>query len=462
MESTVTKQGISDRLKTQRAFFKTGATQSHAFRLSMLTFLRQAIEQHEEEIYDALEKDLNKGRLDTFTTEIGFVYGEISRMERTIRRMMTPRRVATPLLHFGSKSQLIHEPYGAVLVIAPWNYPFQLALSPVVGAIAAGNTITLKPSELTPNVSRVIASIFEKAFHPRFAAVVEGDAKVSEALLKEKFDYIFFTGSTRVGQIVLEAAAKHLTPVTLELGGKSPTIVHKDANLRLAAKRIAWGKWINAGQTCIAPDYLFVHESVREEFLGMLEEEAFKQYGNGVGVSSYVRIVNEAHFDRLTSYLEDGDVLFGGNAERESLKIAPTVLADVEANSAVMQEEIFGPILPVLAYREIEEVIEFVNDRDKPLALYLFTENEAVEKQVMRRISFGGGCVNDTIMHVAQHNLPFGGVGASGMGSYHGKYSFETFSHKKGIVKTTTRFDLPFRYMRSDANGKLMRYLLKG
>lgn len=460
METTMTETVLSERLQLQRHFFRTGATRSLAFRLSMLTFLRQAIETHEVAIYEALKQDLNKGQHDAFTTEIGFVYGEIQRMERQLRRLARPKRVATPLLHIGSKSEIQYEPYGNVLVIAPWNYPFQLALAPVIGAIAAGNTVVLKPSELTPNVSRVLREVFETAFHERFGIVIEGDAEVSSALLNERFDYIFFTGSTRVGKIVHQAAAKHLTPVTLELGGKSPTIVHKDADLRLAAKRIAWGKWLNAGQTCIAPDYVLIHEDVKERFLQLIEEEAFKQYGNGVGVSSYVKIVSDDHLNRLSNYLTQGTIEFGGQVDPETRKMAPTVMTGVVTDAPLMQDEIFGPILPVLTYREIEEVITFVNDRDKPLALYLFTENKAIEHRVLERISFGGGCVNDTLMHVAQHHLPFGGVGASGMGGYHGKYSFETFSHRKGIVKNTTAFDLPFRYMRTNSNSKWMRFLL--
>ncbi|MGA9232373.1 MAG: aldehyde dehydrogenase [Exiguobacterium oxidotolerans] len=460
MESTMTESNISNLVQTQRNFFKTGATRSVAFRLSMLTFLKQAIETHEEAIYEALKTDLNKGRQDAFTTEIGFVYGELARMEKKLRRLAKPKRVGTPLLHIGSKSDIHYEPYGNVLVIAPWNYPFQLAVAPIIGAIAAGNTVVLKPSELTPNVSRVLREVFETAFHERFGLVIEGDADVSSAVLEEKFDYIFFTGSTRVGKIVHQAAAKHLTPVTLELGGKSPTIVHRDANLKLAAKRIAWGKWLNAGQTCIAPDYVFVHEDVREEFLRLIEKEAFAQYGNGVGVNSYVKIVSDSHLDRLSGYLPQGEILFGGQVDAATRKMAPTVMTDVDPESPLMQEEIFGPILPVYSYREVEEVIRFINDRDKPLALYLFTESEAVQHRVLDRVSFGGGCINDTLMHVAQHNLPFGGVGGSGIGGYHGKFSFETFSHRKGVVNNTTKFDLPFRYMRSNTDSKWMRYLL--
>ncbi|WP_214845877.1 aldehyde dehydrogenase [Exiguobacterium sp. S90] len=460
MESTMTESTISNLVQTQRNFFKTGATRSVAFRLSMLTFLKQAIETHEEAIYEALKTDLNKGRQDAFTTEIGFVYGELARMEKKLRRLAKPKRVGTPLLHIGSKSDIHYEPYGNVLVIAPWNYPFQLAVAPIIGAIAAGNTVVLKPSELTPNVSRVLREVFETAFHERFGLVIEGDADVSSAVLEEKFDYIFFTGSTRVGKIVHQAAAKYLTPVTLELGGKSPTIVHRDANLKLAAKRIAWGKWLNAGQTCIAPDYVFVHEDVREEFLRLIEKEAFAQYGNGVGVNSYVKIVSDSHLDRLSGYLPQGEILFGGQVDAATRKMAPTVMTDVDPESPLMQEEIFGPILPVYSYREVEEVIRFINDRDKSLALYLFTESKAVQHRVLDRVSFGGGCINDTLMHVAQHNLPFGGVGGSGIGGYHGKFSFETFSHRKGVVNNTTKFDLPFRYMRSNTDSKWMRYLL--
>lgn len=452
---------IEELIRKQRRFFRTQATKSLAFRLSMLTFLKESIKHHEAEILQALEQDLNKSELDAFTTEIGFVYDEITRTTRELKRWMRPKRVRGASIHLGTQSEVIYEPYGTVLVIAPWNYPFQLAMAPLIGAIAAGNTAVVKPSELTPNVAQMITKVLERAFTDRYVVSVEGDKDVATELLAQKWDHIFFTGSTPVGKIVMEAAAKHLTPVTLELGGKSPAIVHEDANIEIAAKRIAWGKWMNAGQTCVAPDYVLVHESKREAFLEAIKREAFTMFGNGVGTKRFTRIVNETHFDRLTAYLTEGDIFFGGQTDRDELKIAPTVLTDIEEDANVMKDEIFGPILPVLTYRQLDEVIEFVSLRPHPLALYLFTETKAVEQTVMKHLTFGGGCVNDVLMHLTNPNLPFGGVGESGMGSYHGRYSFETFSHAKSILRNTTKFDLPIRYPNFKAAEKLIRLVYR-
>lgn len=452
---------IEELVSKQRRFFRTQATKSLAFRLSMLTFLKESIKYHETEIIEALAEDMNKSELDAFTTEIGFVYDEITRTTRELKRWMRPKRVSGTAIHLGTKSEIRYEPYGTVLVIAPWNYPFQLAMAPLIGAIAAGNTAVVKPSELTPHVAQMITKVLERAFTDRYVVSVEGDKDVAAALLAEKWDHIFFTGSTPVGKIVMEAAAKHLTPVTLELGGKSPAIVHEDADIDIAAKRIAWGKWMNAGQTCVAPDYVLVHESKRDIFLEAIKREAFTMFGNGVGTKRFTRIVNETHFDRLTKYLNDGNVFFGGQVDREQLKISPTVLTDVNENASVMKDEIFGPILPVLTYRELEEVIDFVSSRPHPLALYLFTESKDVERVVMKHLTFGGGCVNDVLMHLTNPNLPFGGVGESGMGSYHGRYSFETFSHKKSILRNTTRFDLPVRYPNFKGAEKLIRLIYR-
>lgn len=452
---------IEELVSKQRRFFRTQATKSLAFRLSMLTFLKESIKYHETEIIEALAEDLNKSELDAFTTEIGFVYDEITRTTRELKRWMRSKRVSGTAIHLGTKSEIRYEPYGTVLVIAPWNYPFQLAMAPLIGAIAAGNTAVVKPSELTPHVAQMTTKVLERAFTDRYVVSVEGDKDVAAALLAEKWDHIFFTGSTPVGKIVMEAAAKHLTPVTLELGGKSPAIVHEDADIDIAAKRIAWGKWMNAGQTCVAPDYVLVHESKRDIFLEAIKREAFTMFGNGVGTKRFTRIVNETHFDRLTKYLNDGNVFFGGQVDREQLKISPTVLTDVNENASVMKDEIFGPILPVLTYRELEEVIDFVSSRPHPLALYLFTESKDVERVVMKHLTFGGGCVNDVLMHLTNPNLPFGGVGESGMGSYHGRYSFETFSHKKSILRNTTRFDLPVRYPNFKGAEKLIRLIYR-
>ncbi|TCI26936.1 aldehyde dehydrogenase [Exiguobacterium sp. SH5S13] len=452
---------IEELISKQRRFFKTQATKSLAFRLSMLTFLKESIKHHETEIIEALKTDLNKSELDAFTTEIGFIYDEISRTNRELKRWMRPKRVRGAAIHLGTKSEVMYEPYGTVLIIAPWNYPFQLAIAPLIGAIAAGNTAVVKPSELTPNVAQVMTKVLERAFTDRYVVSVEGDKDVAQALLAQKWDHIFFTGSTQVGKIVMEAAAKQLTPVTLELGGKSPAIVHEDANINIAAKRIAWGKWMNAGQTCVAPDYVLVHESKRDAFLEAIKREAFLMFGNGIGTERFTRIVSESHFDRLTSYLSQGDVFFGGATERESLKIAPTVMTDIHDGAAVMKDEIFGPILPVLTYRQLDEAIEFVSDRPHPLALYLFTETKAVEHTVLKHLTFGGGCVNDVLMHLTNPNLPFGGVGESGMGAYHGRYSFEAFSHAKSILRNTTKFDVPIRYPNFKGAEKLIRLVYR-
>lgn len=448
---------IEELMNKQHRFFRTQATKSLAFRLSMLTFLKEAIKYHENEIIEALKEDLNKSELDTYTTEIGFIYDEINRTSRELKEWMRPKRVRGASIHLGTKSEVTYDPYGTVLIIAPWNYPFQLAIAPLIGAIAAGNTAFVKPSELTPNVARMITKVIERAFTDRYVVSVEGDKDVSQALLEKKWDHIFFTGSTQVGQIVMEAAAKHLTPVTLELGGKSPAIVHDDAMIKVAAKRIAWGKWMNAGQTCVAPDYVLVHESVKDELIEEIKRQAFAMFGNGIGTQRYTRIVNESHFNRITGYLSDGEIFFGGQADRDSLKIAPTVMTDIKKGAAVMKDEIFGPILPVITYRQLDEVVEFVGNRPHPLALYLFTESKAVERFVLKHLTFGGGCINDVLMHLTNPNLPFGGVGESGMGSYHGRYGFETFSHAKSILRNTTRFDLPFRYPNFKAAEKLMR-----
>ncbi|MFY7868950.1 MAG: aldehyde dehydrogenase family protein, partial [Exiguobacterium sp.] len=360
---------IDELVQKQRRFFKTQATKSMAFRLSMLTFLKESIKHYEADLLEALREDLNKSELDAYTTEIGFIYDEISRTTRELKRWMRPKRVRGTAIHLGMKSEIQYEPYGTVLIIAPWNYPFQLAVAPLIGAIAAGNTAVVKPSELTPNVARVLTQVLERAFTDRYVASVEGDKDTAQELLAQKWDYIFFTGSTQVGRIVNQAAAKHLTPVTLELGGKSPVIVHGDANVSIAAKRVAWGKWMNAGQTCVAPDYVLVHESQQDAFLEAIKQEAFAMFGNGVGTKRYTRIVNESHFDRLSHYLTEGDLVFGGETNRDELKIAPTVMTNLHEDADVMKDEIFGPILPVIPYRQLDEVIEFISDRPHPLAL---------------------------------------------------------------------------------------------
>ncbi|MED3659759.1 aldehyde dehydrogenase [Bacillus velezensis] len=445
-----------------KAYFAAGHTRQLESRLNMLQKLKQAINTQEADITAALYQDLHKSEQESYTTEIGIVLEEISFVMKRLGKWIKPKRVKTPLTHLGSKSIIIPEPYGTVLVIAPWNYPLQLALSPLIGAIAAGNTVVLKPSEYTPAVSAVLSKLISSVFPSDYVAMAEGGPDVSTVLLQQPFDYIFFTGSVAVGKIVMEAAAKQLIPVTLELGGKSPCIVHKDADIQLAAKRIVFGKFTNAGQTCIAPDYLFVHQDIKMKLTEEMKRSISEFYGPQPEQNpQYGKIVSERHYQRLLSFLNDGVPLTGGQSDPAHHKIAPTILDQVKDDSPVMQEEIFGPILPLFTYGDINEVIEKVQSRPKPLALYVFTTNKETERAVLENLSFGGGCINDTLMHVATPYLPFGGVGESGIGSYHGFDSFNTFTHKKSVVKQTNRFDFAFRYPSSKNGLRMIRKILK-
>lgn len=423
-------------VQQQRQFFNTGNTKDVTFRIQALNRLKKAIEKFHQPILDALKSDLNKSEPEAFGSEIRIVLGEIDFTLEHLEQWAAPREVPTASTLPDSSSFIHPEPYGVALIIAPWNYPFQLAFGPLVGAMAAGNSAVIKPSELTPAVSKVTAELIADTFPSEYIAVMEGEVETSTALLKEKFDYIFFTGSTGVGKVVMRAAAEHLTPVTLELGGKSPSIVHKDANLQIASQRLARGKFLNAGQTCVAPDYLLVHEDVREEFISLLQAEINDKYTeNATQNPNFPHIVNQRNFDRLAKFLEDGEFLIGGRSIREQLVIEPTLLGNVDWSSPVMQEEIFGPILPVIEYNDLTPILDEITNRPKPLALYLFTNDEEVQDQVFNTVSFGGGCVNETLSHMTSHYLPFGGVGDSGMGSYHGQQSFELFSHHKSILK---------------------------
>ncbi|MED4756296.1 aldehyde dehydrogenase [Priestia megaterium] len=426
--------------KKQLSFFNSGKTKDVAFRIETLKKLRELVVRHEDDILKAVKADLNKPEIEAKRAEVGLVLSEIDFAVKNLAEWAAPKEVETPSTHAGAKSYIYQDPYGLALVIAPWNYPFQLAVSPVVGAIAAGNCVVLKPSELTPHTSSLLAKMFNENFPEEYLTVVEGEVETSTALLKENFDYIFFTGSTMVGKIVAEAAAKHLTPVTLELGGKSPTIVHEDANIEEAAKRIARGKFANAGQTCVAPDYILVQRNVKDELLANLKQVVTNTYGEDVSQNlDFPHVVSEKHFDRLNSFLTNGDIVFGGKTDRSRLFIEPTVLDNISWEDNVMQDEIFGPILPVIVYDEISEVIEAIVKRPKPLALYLFSEDEAIQDRILNSVSFGGGSINDTINHMTSHYLPFGGVGDSGMGAYHGKASFDTFSHAKSILKRSNK-----------------------
>ncbi|MFS8187304.1 aldehyde dehydrogenase [Rossellomorea marisflavi] len=433
-------ENYQDLLTKQRTYFRTGETKSVAFRINTLNTLKSLVQKHEQDILDAVKQDLNKSELEAKRAEVGLVIGEIDFMVENLEEWAATKEVPTPASHGGAKSFIQPEPYGSALVIAPWNYPFQLAVTPLVGAIAGGNTAVLKPSELTPKTSALLSTLINDNFPEEYLHVVEGEVETSTALLKEDFDYIFFTGSTGVGKIVAEAAAKHLTPTTLELGGKSPTIVHEDANLDEAAQRIARGKFANAGQTCVAPDYLLVHSSVKDELMSKFKEVITASYGeNIVENPNFGHVVSERHFDRLVGFLDNGSIVTGGKHDRDNLIIEPTILDNISWDDSVMQDEIFGPILPVMTYDSLDEIIEPIVKRPKPLALYLFSDDEAVQDEILSTISFGGGSINDTINHMTSHYLPFGGVGDSGMGAYHGKASFDTFTHFKSVLKRSTK-----------------------
>ncbi|MBE9915973.1 aldehyde dehydrogenase [Paenibacillus donghaensis] len=449
-------------IQKQKHFYSTGATRPYEERLRQLKRLKGALVSYEKQIISALKQDLNKSELESFSTEIGIVYEELSFTVKHLHSWMKPKKVKTALTHIGSKGRIIPEPYGTALIIAPWNYPYQLAVSPLIGALAAGNTVVLKPSELSPATSALLAEILGSLFDEEYVAVVQGGPEVSQELLDQAVDYIFFTGSVHVGKIIMQAAAKRLIPLTLELGGKSPCIVHGDAPLKLTAQRLVFGKFTNAGQTCIAPDYLLVHRSVKNELIAHIREAVAEFYGaEPLSNAAYGRIVSERHFRRLASFLQDGNILFGGQTAPDRLVIEPTLLDQVTWDTPVMQEEIFGPILPVLEYDHIQEAIDMINERPKPLALYLFTKEPQIEEMVVGSVSYGGGCINDTLMHIATPHLPFGGVGESGMGAYHGRGSFDTFTHYKSVLKQTNLFDIKFRYPSSKNGLKIMRKLMK-
>ncbi|MDD3360746.1 MAG: aldehyde dehydrogenase [Hespellia sp.] len=431
----------------QRQYFAKGNTKDIAFRLEQLRRMYEWMEQEEDTILAALKSDLNKAPFESYATEVGIVKEEISYTMKHLRSWAKLRRVRTPLTQFPSRSFVYPEPYGVVLIMSPWNYPFQLAIAPLVGAICAGNCAIVKPSAYSPATSAVIEKMIHDLFDSSYIDVVVGGREENEGLLNEHFDYIFFTGSVSVGKIVMEKAAKHLTPVSLELGGKSPCIVDETANIPLAAKRIVWGKFLNAGQTCVAPDYILVHRSVKEKLIKQMAKQVTKLYGKEPCYNEdYPKIINEKHFNRLKELWVGEHIVTGGVIREETRQIAPTILNDITWGSKVMEEEIFGPILPVLTYDSMVEVVQGINARPKPLALYYFTTSVSNEAYMMKHVSYGGGCINDVIIHLATSELPFGGVGASGMGGYHGKASFDTFTHEKSVVKKSNLLDIPLRY----------------
>ncbi|WP_414714853.1 aldehyde dehydrogenase, partial [Sporosarcina koreensis] len=433
----------------QRNFFYSGMTKDVKFRLDMLERLKKAILLKEEEIYEALQKDLRKSQFEAHVTEVGFVLSSISFMMKHIKEWMEPESVKTPAHLQPAKSFIVQEPYGSVLIIGPFNYPFQLVMDPLVGAIAAGNCAVVKPSEAAVHTAKIVKDILTEIYPQDFVQVVEGGVEETSALIHAPFDYIFFTGSATVGKIVMKAAAERLTPVTLELGGKSPAIVDQTANVKRAAERIVWGKFVNNGQTCVAPDYVLVHETVKKKLLKEIINCIQDFYGeDSMDSPDYGRIVNGKHFDRLIEVLnkEKGNIVFGGKSNRDDLYISPTLLDGVLWDSPAMEDEIFGPILPMLSYQNYGEVIHRIRQMPKPLAAYLFSENEQAQEYFLENLSFGGGCINDTISHVGNIHLPFGGVGASGMNAYHGKASFDLFTHSKSILKKSTKLPVRLGY----------------
>lgn len=443
----MTQESIQELIRKQREYFYTDATLDVNFRINSLKKIQTAIQTHQEQINAALKADLGKSSFESYMCESGLVLNEITYMLKHIRSLAKEKTVPTPLAQFHSRSYMKPSPYGVVLIMSPWNYPFLLTFDPLVEALAAGNTVVLKPSAYSPATSRIICEIVRECFPEQYVAVVTGGREENACLLQEHFDYIFFTGSQSVGKEVMRQASAHLTPVTLELGGKSPCIVDKSANLKLAARRIVFGKYLNCGQTCVAPDYVFCHQDIKDDLLKQIQKQIRKQFGKSpLDNKNYGKIINEKHFSRILNLIDSSKVVTGGNIRQETLQIEPTVMDHVTFEDAVMQEEIFGPVMPLLTFTSMDEVIHKVNSMAHPLALYIFAQDKAIINKVTSECGFGGGCVNDVIIHLATSEMPFGGFGESGMGSYHGKKGFETFSHYKSIVDKKTWIDLPMRY----------------
>lgn len=454
---------IDKLVESQRKYFLSGATLSYAARMDALQRLRWALEKYEDELKKALYLDLHKAASESYMAEIAMTKAELSHCIRYLRGWMSREHVKTNLANFYAKSFTIAEPYGVTLVMAPWNYPVLLCLEPVINAVAAGNCVVLKPSAYAPNVSAVLADMIATCFSPEYVAVVEGGRAENNELLEQRFDYIFFTGSVAVGKIVLEKAARYLTPVTLELGGKSPCIVDKTANIPVAARRIVFGKILNSGQTCVAPDYLIVHPDVKYQLFEAMKQELIRMLGeNPLESKEYPRMVNEKHYTRVMNLLKGELAVVGGYGNPDTLQIAPTILDHVTMDAPIMQEEIFGPVMPTLTFEKREELIAILRHYEKPLACYLFTTDRSMETWLLAHVPFGGGCINDTIIHLATSEMGFGGVGSSGMGSYHGKVGFETFSHRKSVVKKYNWIDMPMRYHPyADWKDKIIRLVLK-
>lgn len=459
----MTEIEIKNIVATQRKYFRSGATLSVGSRIAALKVLKTAIKRHEAEIEAALKSDLGKSRTEGFMCEIGLVQSELSYILKHIKRYAKEKTVHTPLVQFPSRSYRKPCPYGVVLIMSPWNYPFLLTMDPLIDALAAGNTVVIKPSAYSPATSKIVETIISECFNPEYVATVMGGRLENNCLLNEHFDYIFFTGSKSVGQHVMEMASKHLTPVTLELGGKSPCVVDKTANIKLAAKRIVFGKFLNCGQTCVAPDYIYCHSSIKDALVSELKKQTLLQYGTSpLNNENYGKIINQKHFERICGLIDNEKVVLGGNSDSDSLKIEPTIIDNVTFSDKVMQEEIFGPLMPILTYDSTSEAIQVINEHEHPLALYVFASDKQIIKRFTTECGYGGGCINDTIIHLATSDMDFGGFGESGMGSYHGKYGFDTFTHYKSIVDKKTWLDLPMRYQPyKSLYEKMIRMFLK-
>ena len=455
---------VENILNSQKKFYFTGKTKDVNWRLNQLKILKNTIKKYEKEVLQALKKDLNKSEFESYMSEVGIVYEEINYMLKNLKKLSKVEKRKTPISQFPAKSEVIKEPYGVALIIVPFNYPFQLSMIPLIGAISAGNCVVLKLSEYTSYTGNIISQIINEAFNKNFVQVADftKGRETVEVLINQPFDYIFFTGSVSVGKIIMKAAAENLIPVTLELGGKSPCVVDENCKLEVTVKRIVWGKLLNAGQTCVAPDYIYVHKNIKERFLALLKREIINQFGENIKNNDcYPKIVNEKAFNRIINLINKEKVYFGGNYNKEKLYIEPTILNNVTWDDKVMEEEIFGPILPILEFNDLDSTLKIINAKPKPLALYYFSEDNLKIKKVLNSTSSGGVAINDTVVHVASNSIPFGGVGQSGMGSYHGKESFQTFTHNKSVIKRGTWIDISLRYAPFEDKLSLIKKIMK-
>jgi aldehyde dehydrogenase (NAD+) len=446
----------------QKEFFRSGITSDYNFRLSTLKQLRKLITHNESGLFEALKKDLGKPAFESYASETGVILQEINLMIRNLRKWVRPKRVYTPLVHFIARSNYVYTPYGVVLIISPWNYPYQLLFNPLIGAVAAGNCVLAKPSHYASNTTEVLIDLINNNFKSEHLHILRGGKEINQLLLKEKYDYIFFTGSAETGKLVMKAAADNLTPVSLELGGKCPAIVNEDADIKISAKRILWGKLLNAGQSCVAPDYILAHYKIKDKLVTEIQANLEKFLGTDPSKSpDYCRIINHSNIDRLKNYLTEGKITYGGKIDPETRYFSPTIIEGISPDHPALKEEIFGPVLPVIEYRDLDEAIDFISNLPSPLAIYIFSNSSEIKKEIVRNTRSGGVCLNETVVHFINPYLPFGGVGLSGMGRYHGRSSFETFSYKRGIMHKSNLIDIPVRYPPYRNKLNILRYFIK-